>query len=108
MKRNARKLLARSIVAASVLALSGVALAQVNTRSTEDAYADLMRTYETHGGPPATAVQSRSDRQNYAELMRDFDGRLTQRPGTLVGVGSDAKLVTSDWGNLETKRFGRQ
>lgn len=89
------KILMSSIGAAAVLA-AGVAFAEgpeVVTRSVEEAHADLIRTFKNPGGPPAGQIRSRTPDECYADLVRDWDGRLTKKQGTIVGVASEAPVV---------------
>ena len=91
------KTLMISVGATAVLG-AGNALAggsEVVTRSVEDARADLMRTYETHGGKPAGQVMSRPASESYADLIRDWDGKLAQQPGTIVGTSSNATPIVT-------------
>jgi hypothetical protein len=109
MKHHNRKLLTGSILAAFGITLGGLALADVTTRSTEDMNADLMRTYQSPGGPPAGAVGTRSEAGNYSELMRDWDGKLTNRPGTIVGTASiDPLIIKGGSRTLKDVEFGRR
>ena len=108
MKHHNRKLLTSSILAALGITLASLALADVTTRSTEDMHADLMRTYQSHGGPSAGGVGTRSEEGNYRELMRDWDGRLTNKPGTIVGTAStDPLIVKGGTRTLQEVEFGR-
>lgn len=89
------RIMMTSLGAAAILA-AGTAFAagpEVVTRSVEDAHADLIRTFKTHGGQPAGQIRSRSADEAYADLMRDWDGRLTKKQGTIVGVASEAPVV---------------
>lgn len=109
MKHHSRKLLTSSILAAFGITLAGLAIADVTTRSTEDMNADLMRTYKSHGGPPAGGVGTRSEEGNYKELMRDWDGNLTNKPGTIVGAAStDPLIVRGGTRTLKDVEFGRR
>jgi len=109
MKQHTRKLLTGSILAALGITLAGIALADVTTRSTEDMNADLMRTYKSPGGPSAGGVGTRSEEGNYRELMRDWDGNLTNKPGTIVGAAStDPLIVRGGSRTLKDVEFGRR
>ena len=109
MKQRNRKLLTGSILAVLGITLAGIALADVTTRSTEDMNADLMRTYKSHGGPPAGGVGTRSEEGNYRELMRDWDGKLANTPGTIVGAASpDPLIVRGGARTLKDVEFGRR
>ena len=109
MKHHNRKLLTGSILAAFGITLAGLALADVTTRSTEDMNADLMRTYKSHGGPSAGAVGTRSEEGNYKELIRDWDGKLTNKPGTIVGAASaDPLIIKGGARTLKDVEFGRR
>jgi hypothetical protein len=109
MTHHNRKLLIGSILAAFGITLTGLALADVTTRSTEDMNADLMRTYQSHGGPPAGGVGTRSEAGNYSELMRDWDGKLTNKPGTIVGTAStDPLIIRGGSRTLKDVEFGRR
>ena len=109
MNHYSRKLLPSSILAAFGIMLAGLALADVTTRSTEDMNADLMRTYKSHGGPPAGGVGTRSEAGNYGELMRDWDGSLTNKPGTIVGAAStDPLIIKGGSRTLNDVEFGRR
>ena len=109
MKQRNRKLLTGSILAAFGITLAGIALADVTTRSTEDMNADLMRTYKSPGGPSAGGVGTRSEEGNYRELMRDWDGKLTNTPGKIVGAAStDPLIVRGGSRTLKDVEFGRR
>ena len=54
------------------------------TRSVEDANADLMRTYETHGGQPAGTVRTRSAEDARADLIRDWNAKSSNAEGAPV------------------------
>ena len=109
MKQDTRKLLTGSILAAFGITLAGIALADVTTRSTEDMNADLMRTYKSPGGPSAGGVETRSEEGNYRELMRDWDGNLTNKPGTIVGAASTDPLIgRGGTRTLKDVEFGRR
>ena len=109
MKQDTRKLLTGSILAAFGVMLAGLAFADVTTRSTEDMNADLMRTYKSPGGPSAGGVETRSEEGNYRELMRDWDGKLTNKPGTIVGAAStDPLIVRGGSRTLKDVEFGRR
>jgi hypothetical protein len=89
------RIMMTSLGAAAILA-AGTALAagpEVVTRSVEEAHADLIRTFKSPGGPPAGQIRSRSADECYADLMRDWDGSLTKKQGTIVGVASEAPVV---------------
>jgi hypothetical protein len=89
------KMLMSSLGAAAILA-AGTALAagpEVVTRSVEDAHADLIRTFKSHGGQPAGQIRSRSPDECYADLVRDWDGKLTKKQGEIVGVAASAPVV---------------
>ena len=91
---NAKTLMI-SIGAVAVLT-AGSALAagtEVNTRSTADMEADLMRTYTSPGGEPAGQVKARPADESYADLVRDWDGKQTKGQGSIVGVESSAPAV---------------
>lgn len=63
-----------------VAGFSGAALADgaaVGTRSVADAEADLMRTYQTPGGPSAGNVHTRTREEAYIDLMRDWNAKPT-------------------------------
>ncbi len=109
MKHHNRKLLTGSILAALGIALGGLALADVTTRSTEDMNADLMRTFKSHGGPPAGNVGTRSEASSYRDLVRDWDGTLTSKPGTIVGTAStDPLIIKGGSRTLKDVEFGRR
>jgi hypothetical protein len=109
MRHHDMKLLTGSILAALGITLAGIALADVATRSTEDMNADLMRTYKSPGGPSAGAVGTRSEEGNYRELMRDWDGKLANKPGTIVGAAStDPLIVRGGSRTLKDVEFGRR
>jgi hypothetical protein len=62
--------------------------AEILTRSVEDAYADLMRTYKAPGGPPAGIVHSRNAEDAKADLVRDWTARPSNSPGGAVHARS--------------------
>lgn len=108
MKQEMR-VLTDSMLAALGIALAGFAHADVTTRSTEDMNADLMRTYKSPGGPSAGAVGTRTEEGNYRELMRDWDGNLTNKPGTFVGAAStDPLILRGGSRTLKDVEFGRR
>ncbi len=84
-------------VSALAILISGGALADgaagVGTRSKADMEADLMRTYQSPGGLSAGGVGTRSQAGSYTDLMRDWDGTLTEKPGTIVGTASTDPLI---------------
>lgn len=85
-------------VSALAILFSGSALAEgtgVVTRSTADMEADLMRTYESPGGPSAGGLTTRSQAEAYKDLIRDWDGTQTEKAGTIVGVESSAPAVNT-------------
>ena len=109
MRHHEMKLLTGSILAALGITLASLAIADVATRSTEDMNADLMRTYKTYGGPSAGGVGTRSEEGNYRELMRDWDGKLANKPGTIVGAaGNDPLIVRGGSRTLKDVEFGRR
>ena len=109
MKHHNRKLLTGSILTAFGITLAGLAIAEVSTRSTEDMNADLMRTYKNHGGPSAGGVGTRSEEDHYRDLLRDWDGRLANKPGTLVGTASNDPLILKGGKRtLKEVEFGRR
>jgi len=78
-------------MAGAVFALaSTAAMAADNlvTRSVEDAHADLMRTYTTHGGPPAGIVRTRSPEAANADLMRDYGAKTSNADARAVQTRS--------------------
>ena len=94
MKLN-RKLSLAGGVAILVLA-SQVSFAGGNivTRSVEDANADLMRTYKSHGGQPASIVRARTADDAKADLMRDWSATASTETGAAVLARSeDASYV---------------
>ncbi|HWH46841.1 MAG TPA: hypothetical protein VN664_03500 [Burkholderiales bacterium] len=109
MRHHDVKLLTGSILAALGITLAGFAVADVTTRSTEDANADLMRTYKSPGGPSAGGIGTRSEEGNYRELMRDWDGKLANTPGTIVGAAStDPLIIRGGSRTLKDVEFGRR
>ncbi len=66
---------------ASATAIAG---GNIVTRSVEDANADLMRTYKTHGGEPAGAVRTRSAENARADLVRDWNAKSSNAEGAVV------------------------
>ena len=90
---NAKTLIGSMGMVALITAGSALA-ADVGTRSVEEAYADLMRTYKSAGGQPGQ-LTSRSSKDAYADLIRDWDGKQTQRQGEIVGTTSSAAPVAS-------------
>ncbi len=60
------------------------------TRSVEDANADLMRTYKTHGGQPAGMVRTRSAEDTKADLVRDWNAKSTNAEGAAVQARNSA------------------
>ena len=97
-----------AICGGTMLAAAAVA-ADIGTRSSEDAYADLMRTWQSHGGKPAGYVKSRKIADSYADMMRDWDGRLTRSAGTIVGVSDTAApSLTGGDRSMQVAGFGRR
>ncbi len=74
------------VVSGLVLGLTSAAsfAGGIVTRSVEDANADLMRTYKTHGGPPAGTVKSRSAEDARADLVRDWNAKSSNAEGAPV------------------------
>jgi len=54
------------------------------TRSVEDANADLMRTYKSHGGQPAGTVKTRNAEDAKADLVRDWNAKSSNAEGAAV------------------------
>jgi hypothetical protein len=74
-------------MAAGILALassSAFAGGNIVTRSVEDAHADLMRTYKSHGGQPAGTLTSRNADNAHSDLMRDWSARSSGEAGRAV------------------------
>jgi hypothetical protein len=71
---------ALAVVSASALA-DGAA---VVTRSTADMEADLVRTFQTPGGPSAGNIRIRSEADASADLMRDWSAKPSVTPGKSV------------------------
>ena len=99
-------------VSALAILISGGALAEgtsgVATRSKADMEADLMRTYQSPGGPSAGGVGTRSQAGSYSDLMRDWDGTLTEKPGTIIGTASpDPLILKGGTKTLKDLEFGR-
>jgi hypothetical protein len=83
MKRISKVL----VVSGFVLGLTSAASfagGNIVTRSVEDANADLMRTYETHGGQPAGTVRTRSAEDARADLVRDWNAKSSNAEGPSV------------------------
>lgn len=95
-----------------VLVLSGFVLGltsaasfaggNIVTRSVEDANADLMRTYKTHGGQPAGLVRTRSAEDAKADLMRDWNAKSSNAEGAAV----QARKSDDVYGDLMRLSFG--
>ena len=93
------------VVSGFVLGLtSAAAFAEGNivTRSVEDANADLMRTYKTHGGQPAGIVRTRSAEDARADLMRDWNAKSSNAEGAVV----QARKVDDAYSDLMRLTFG--
>lgn len=82
--------------------------AEIGTRSSDDAYADLMRTWKSPGGQSAGSIKTRSTADSYADMMRDWDGRLTRGDGTIVGVSDAVPALLGGDRTLEAAGFGRR
>lgn len=90
---------------------AGAALAggsEVVSRSKADMEADLMRTYQSPGGPSAGGIGTRSQASNYSDLMRDWDGKLAENLGTIVGTAStDPTILKGGTKTLQDLAFAR-
>lgn len=75
-------------VAIAFAASAAIAGDNLVTRSVEDANADLMRTYTTHGGQPAAIVRTRSAEAANADLMRDYGARTSDAGARAVQTRS--------------------
>ena len=64
------------------------------TRSVEDAHADLMRTYKSHGGQPAGTVSARNTAAAQADQVRDWNAKASSDAGAAVQARTeDASYV---------------
>ena len=92
MNRTSRLWIAGGVLAlASSAAFAG---GNIVTRSVEDANADLMRTYKSHGGQPAGTVTSRNADNARADLMRDWNAKSSSDAGAAVQARTeDANYV---------------
>jgi hypothetical protein len=86
MKSNSKLLVAAILAASATTAFAG---GSVVTRSVEDANADLMRTYKSHGGQPAGIVTSRNAEAARADLMRDWSAKVSGDSGASVQARSE-------------------
>ena len=87
-----------ALVAGSLLA------AEVTTRSKEDAQADLMRTYQTPGGPPAGTIRTRSKDDANSDLMRDWTAKPSGEAGEVINTRSEEDAnadLMRDWSRPE-------
>jgi hypothetical protein len=95
MKRISRVL----VLSGFVLGLTSAAAfagGNIVTRSVEDANADLMRTYQTHGGSPAGNIRVRSEADAYADLMRDWSAK----PSTAIGQSVHARAAADAYADM--------
>jgi hypothetical protein len=101
------------VVSALAALISGGAIAggtsDVGTRSKADMEADLMRTYQSPGGPSSGGVGTRSEAGSYGDLMRDWDGKLAAKPGTIIGtVSPDPLILKGGSKTLQDFEFARR
>lgn len=79
------------LAVASTAAFAG---GNIVTRSVEDAHADLMRTYKSHGGTPAGTVNARNTDAARADLVRDWNAKTSSDAGAAVQARTqDASYV---------------
>ena len=69
---------------------------EIMTRSVADANADLMRTYQSFGGPPAGMVHSRNLDDAMADLVRNWNAK----PSTVQGPAVGSRNVDEDYMDL--------
>ena len=89
----------------AVLVASVAAAGEVVSRSTADMEADLMRTYQTHGGIPASNIQVRSADDARADLMRDWNAKPSGAPGPSLRTRSEGEAYADlmrFWGPVAT------
>jgi hypothetical protein len=88
------RLMQKLIFCGVLCAVAGVASAggtNISTRSIEDINADLMRTYQSHGGPPGGVVRSRSAADVNADLTRNWNAKSAGESGPSVQARSTAE-----------------
>ena len=94
MKLNKKLSFAGSIAILALASQVSLAGGNIVTRSVEDANADLMRTYKSHGGQPASIVRARTADDANADLMRDWSAKASDDTGAAVQARSeDASYV---------------
>lgn len=89
MKLNGKLSLAGGVAILVLASQASFAGGNIVTRSVEDANADLMRTYRSHGGQPAGIVRARSADDAKADLMRDWSAKASTDMGAAVQARSE-------------------
>src|ERR1700709_573676 len=82
--KNLSKILVVSGFVLGAASTASFAGGNIVTRSVEDANADLMRTYKTHGGQPAGTVKTRNAEDAKADLVRDWSAKSSNAEGAAV------------------------
>ena len=87
------------LFALAAIAVAGCALADgaaVATRSTADMEADLMRTYQSHGGTSAGNIRVRSEADAHADLVRDWSAK----PSTVAGKSVHSRAAAETYADM--------
>lgn len=106
---NAKSILICAGICGAMTFAAATMSAEIGTRSTDEAYADLMRTWKSPGGQSAGSIKTRSAAASYADMMRDWDGSLARSAGTIVGVSDIAvPVLTGGDRSMQAAGFGRR
>lgn len=78
------------LVVAGMLAAGSVLADGIKSRSSEDAYNDMMRNWgSAPSAEPSKQVMSRSVESARADMMRDWDAKMTGEPAKEAQTVSD-------------------
>lgn len=89
MKLTKNFSLATGVAILALASQASFAGGNIVTRSIDDANADLMRTYKSHGGQPASIVRARTVDDAKADLMRDWGAKASAETGAAVQARSE-------------------